>query len=192
MGRTSTRRPSYHATYSAIVGTLTSTVPLHNDFADQNCSVARTLEVIGERWSLLVIRDVFLGIRRFDEIREHLGISRNVLSTRLSRLVEQGVLRRVQYSERPPRFEYRLTRRGVDLFPVLMAMTEFGDTHAPPPKGSPRVFKHKACDEPIDQRHLRCDACGVDVEAWDVYQVEGPGFLGPIGEFNALEPAPSS
>lgn len=164
-------------------------MPLHNDFADQNCSVARTLEVIGERWSLLVVRDVFLGIRRFDEMQEHLGISRNVLSTRLARLVDQGVLKRVQYSERPPRFEYRLTRRGVDLFPVLMAMTEFGDTHAPPAGGLARVFKHRACDQPIDQRHLRCDHCGVDVEAWDVYQVDGPGFVGPIGEFRPLQDA---
>lgn len=164
-------------------------MPLHNDFSDQNCSVARTLEVIGERWSLLVIRDVFLGIRRFDEMQEHLGISRNVLSVRLSRLVDQGVLRRVQYSERPPRFEYRLTRRGVDLFPVLMAMMEFGDTHAPPPDGPARLFRHKACDTAIDQRHLRCDRCGVDVEAWDVYQVEGPGLAGPIGELTPLPEA---
>lgn len=167
-------------------------MPLHNDFHDQNCSVARTLEVIGERWSLLVIRDVFLGIRRFDEIQEHLGISRNVLTTRLARLVDQDVLKRVQYSERPPRFEYRLTRRGVDLFPVLMAMTEFGDRHAPAPGGPARVFKHKACDHPIDQRHLRCDHCGTDVEAWDVYQEEGPGFPGPIGELQPLQETSAS
>lgn len=162
-------------------------MPLHNDFADQNCSVARTLEVIGERWSMLVIRDVFLGLRRFDEIQEHLGISRNVLTARLGRLVEQGVLKRVPYSERPPRYEYRLTKRGVDLFPVLMAMAEFGDAHAQPAAGPPRVFKHKACDRPIDTRHLRCDHCGVDVEAWDVRQEEGPGLAGPIGELRPLE-----
>lgn len=161
-------------------------MPLHNDFTDQNCSIARTLEVIGERWSLLVIRDVFLGLRRFDEIQEHLGISRNVLTARLTRLVDQGVLKRVPYSERPPRFEYRLTRRGVDLFPVLMAMANFGDAHAPPSAGAPRVFLHKACDHPIDTRHLRCDQCGVDVEAWDVYQADGPGLTGPIGELLPL------
>lgn len=163
-------------------------MPLGNDFSDQNCSVARTLEVIGERWSLLVIRDVFLGIRRFDEIQQHLGISRNVLTARLARLVDQGVLRRVQYSERPPRFEYRLSSRGVDLFPVLMTMTDFGDRHAPPAGGLARVFRHKACGEPMNLRHVRCDHCGVDVEAWDVTGEEGPGLAGPVGELAPLPP----
>ena len=163
-------------------------MPLDNDFADQNCSVARTLEVVGERWSLLVIREAFLGVRRFDEIQQHLGISRNVLSARLTKLVEQGVLRRVQYSERPPRFEYRLTSRGRDLYPVIMAMSDFGDRHAPPPNGPARYFKHRACGTEINKRHLRCDTCGVDVDVRDMYAEEGPGYDGPNGEFAPLPP----
>jgi DNA-binding HxlR family transcriptional regulator len=167
-------------------------MPLPNDFADQNCSVARTLEVVGERWSLLLLRDAFMGVRRFDDFQKRLGISRNVLSARLTRLVEQGVLRREQYSEKPPRFEYRLTSRGRDLFPVIMAMVDFGDKHAPPPDGPSRLFKHRACDQEIDKQHLRCDTCGVDVTVRDIYQVEGPGMHGPHGEFGPLPEVPAS
>lgn len=161
-------------------------MPLHDDFADQNCSVARTLEVVGERWSLLVIRDAFMGVRRFEDFHGRLGISRNVLSARLTKLVEQGILRREQYSERPPRSEYRLTSRGRDLFPVIMAMVEFGDAHAPPPEGPSRLFKHRACGQEIDKRHLRCDTCGTDVTVRDIVQEEGPGYLGPNGTFGPL------
>ena len=163
-------------------------MPLDNDFADQNCSVARTLEVVGERWSLLVIREAFLGVRRFDEIQSRLGISRNVLSARLTKLVEQGVLRRVQYSERPPRYEYRLTSRGRDLYPVIMAMVDFGDRHAPPPGGTSRYFRHRPCGTEIDKRHLRCDTCGVDVDVRDMYTEIGPGYDGPNGAFAPLPP----
>src|SRR5436190_14790 len=85
---------------------------LKRDYEGQNCSVARALEVVGERWSLLIVRDVFLGLRRFEELQQNLGIARNVLTDRLNRLVEEGVLERVRYSERPERFEYRLTRTG--------------------------------------------------------------------------------
>jgi DNA-binding HxlR family transcriptional regulator len=85
---------------------------LNRDYEGQNCSVARALEVVGERWSLLIVRDVFLGLRRFEELQQSLGIARNVLTDRLNRLVEEGVLERVRYSERPERFEYRLTRKS--------------------------------------------------------------------------------
>ncbi len=163
-------------------------VPLGNDFADQNCSVARTLEVIGERWSLLVVREAFLGVRRFDDFQKNLGISRNVLSARLAKLVEQGILRRVQYSERPPRFEYRLSARGHDLSPVIMAMIDFGDRHAPPPNGPARLFKHRECGNEIDLRHQRCNHCGVDVDARSIYTEAGPGYDGPIGEFKPVPP----
>ncbi|MDQ8044675.1 MAG: helix-turn-helix domain-containing protein [Solirubrobacteraceae bacterium] len=164
-------------------------MPLNNDFADQNCSVARTLEVIGERWSMLVIRDVFLGIRRFDEIQRHLGISRNVLTARLAHLLDLGVLKKVLYSERPERYEYKLTARGRDLWPVLMAMMQFGDEHAPAPDGPPRVFSHKDCGGDIDKLHLRCEVCGQDVGPFDVVGAVGPGHGGPKGEFGPLEPA---
>ncbi len=160
---------------------------LHNDFSDQNCSVARTLEVVGERWSLLVIRDAFLGVRRFDQFQADLGISRNVLAARLARLVDQGILKRVQYSEKPPRFEYRLTQRGRDLFPVIMAMVDFGDRHAMPPLGPSRIFKHRDCGGLIDKRHLRCEACGKDIEVRELAMEIGPGMAGPNGKFEPVE-----
>jgi len=88
---------------------------LPNDYEGQNCSIARALEVVGERWTLLIIRDALLGLRRFDQFQESLGIARNVLTRRLNRLVEEGILARVRYSERPERYEYRLTTKGRDL-----------------------------------------------------------------------------
>ena len=88
---------------------------LNRDYEGQNCSIARALEVVGERWTLLIIRDVLLGLRRFDELQESLGIARNVLTDRLNRLVDEGVLERVLYSERPERYEYQLTKKGLDL-----------------------------------------------------------------------------
>ncbi len=101
-------------------------------FAGMHCSVAQCLEVVGEWWSMLVLRDVFLGVTRFDDIQQRLGISRNILNQRLSHLVEAGVLERVQYSHRPPRYEYRLTDKGRDLWPVLTAMRQWGDRYAAP------------------------------------------------------------
>jgi DNA-binding HxlR family transcriptional regulator len=93
------------------------------------CSVARTLEVIGERWTLLIIRDAFLGLARFDQFQESLGVARNVLTDRLGRLVEAGILERVLYAARPPRHEYLLTEKGRDLFTALNALRQWGDEH---------------------------------------------------------------
>ena len=92
-----------------------------------NCSIARALEVIGERWTLLILRDAFLGVRRFDDFQRSLGVARNVLNTRLQRLVDAGLVERRLYQERPERFEYRLTERGSDLYLVMLAMLRFGD-----------------------------------------------------------------
>jgi DNA-binding HxlR family transcriptional regulator len=102
---------------------------LKRDYDGQNCSIARALEVVGERWTLLIIRDVFLGKRRFDELQASLGIARNVLTDRLKSLVEQGLLERVRYSERPLRFEYRLTPKGLELTVALTALRQWGDKH---------------------------------------------------------------
>src|ERR1700736_954405 len=95
------------------------------DYESQNCSIARALELVGERWTILILRDAFLGTRRFDEFQRSLGIARNVLQSRLERLVEAGILRRDPYQERPRRFEYRLTAKGVDLWPVIVAMLKW-------------------------------------------------------------------
>jgi DNA-binding HxlR family transcriptional regulator len=102
---------------------------LGRDYKGQDCSIARALEIVGQRWTLLIIRDVFLGLRRFDEIQDNLGIARNVLTDRLARLVEEEILERKPYSKRPERFEYRLTKKGQDLYVALAALRQWGDEY---------------------------------------------------------------
>jgi DNA-binding HxlR family transcriptional regulator len=115
---------------------------LKRDYEGQVCSVARALEVVGERWTLLIVRDAFLGLRRFDEFQENLGIARNVLTDRLNRLVEEGILERVRYSERPERFEYVLTRKGRDLQLALAGLRQWGDAYLS--DKPPRVLRRKS------------------------------------------------
>src|SRR4051794_6526665 len=146
---------------------------LGRDYDTQVCSVARALEVVGERWSLLVIRDAFLGVRRFDEFQRSLGIARNVLQTRLERLVDEGILERRLYQERPPRHEYRLTEKGLDLWPVLVALMKWGDRHVYP-DGPPVVMEHRDCGGEVDDRRI-CTRCGQPLEARDVRPRPGPG-----------------
>jgi DNA-binding HxlR family transcriptional regulator len=146
---------------------------LGNDYANQNCSIARSLELIGERWTILVLREAFLGTRRFEEFQRNLGVARNVLQARLERLVDAGVLRRVQYQERPARHEYRLTRKGLDFWPVLVALLNWGDHHAAP-DGPPVVLEHTGCGGELDDRR-RCRRCGADLEPWEVTARRGPG-----------------
>jgi DNA-binding HxlR family transcriptional regulator len=102
---------------------------LKRDYEGQNCSIARALEIVGERWTLLIVRDAFLGRSRFEEFQQNLGIARNVLADRLGRLVEEGILERVRYSERPERFEYRLTKKGRDLNIALAGLRQWGDAY---------------------------------------------------------------
>jgi DNA-binding HxlR family transcriptional regulator len=147
-------------------------------FAGMHCSVAQCLEVVGEWWSMLIVRDVFLGVTRFDEIQQRLGISRNILKQRLAHLVEHGVLERVRYSEHPPRFEYRLTGKGRDLWPVLTAMRQWGDKHAAP-DGAPLLMIHKDCGHAADAV-MSCSRCGEHIGARDVTVAAGPGNLDHI------------
>jgi DNA-binding HxlR family transcriptional regulator len=113
---------------------------------------------------MLVIRDAFHGVRRFDDFQERLGVARNVLSDRLSRLVDEGILEKRLYQERPARYEYRLTPKGVDLFPVLVSLMKWGDRHAPEPGGAPMVVTHRGCGGEIDER-LLCVRCGEPITA---------------------------
>ena len=108
-------------------------------FSDMPCPTARALDLIGERWTLLVIRDVFRGIRRFDELQQSLGIARNILTQRLAWLIEAGIVEKRAYAERPPRFEYRLTQKGRDLFPVIIAIMQWGQRWSPPEDTSVRL-----------------------------------------------------
>jgi DNA-binding HxlR family transcriptional regulator len=115
---------------------------LKNDYEGQNCSVARALEIVGERWTLLIVRDAFLGRRRFDEFQESLGIARNVLTDRLNRLVDEGIFERILYSERPERYEYRLTPKGRDLQIALAGLRQWGDKYLS--DKPPRVARRKS------------------------------------------------
>ena len=143
-------------------------------FSDMSCSVAQCLEVVGEWWSMLIVRDAFMGITRFDDFQRSLGISRNILQQRLLSLVDSGVLQKVPYSDRPLRHEYRLTDKGLDLWPVLTAMRLWGDRHAAP-EGPPIQVVHKACDH-LTQGVLICEHCGEPLGPWAVRAVRGPGY----------------
>jgi DNA-binding HxlR family transcriptional regulator len=147
---------------------------LHRTYDTQVCSIAGALEVFGERWTLLILRDVFLGVRRFDEIQRDLGIARNVLRDRLRLLVDEGIVERRRYQERPERFEYRLTDKGQDLWPVLHAVMSWGDKHVSGPGREPTLVEHRDCGGRIDERRV-CERCGAIVGARDVRATAGPG-----------------
>ena len=142
-------------------------------FADLNCSIARPLSFLGERWALLVLRDVALGRRRFDEIQDSLGIATNVLSQRLATLTDEGVLERRRYSEHPERFEYRLTEKGAELMPVLWALMSWGDRWQAE-DGAPMDLVHDDCGESF---HVvpTCSACGEELDPRHVHVEAGPG-----------------
>jgi DNA-binding HxlR family transcriptional regulator len=146
-------------------------------FADMQCSVAQCLEVVGEWWSLLILRDVFLGVSRFDDFQERLGISRNTLHQRLHHLVEGGILEKVSYCEHPPRYDYRLTEKGRDLWPVLTAMRQWGDSYAAP-NGPPVQITHKKCGRVADAVMV-CSICGERLGPFDIRATPGPGVAAP-------------
>ncbi|MFT6052031.1 MAG: DNA-binding HxlR family transcriptional regulator [Halioglobus sp.] len=125
----------------------------------QVCSVARTLSVVGERWTLLILRDAFFGTRRFDQFQHHLGITRHRLAERLGKLVEHGVLVKVPYNDRPVRYEYRLTRKGLGLYPVLMSLTRWGDEWMDGGEGVPLEYVHSPCESTMVPV-LACSECG--------------------------------
>jgi DNA-binding HxlR family transcriptional regulator len=147
---------------------------LNRTYENQVCSIAGALELVGERWTMLVLRDVFLGVRRFDAIQRDLGIARNVLRDRLALLVDEGILEKSRYQERPERFEYRLTDKGFDLWPVLHSLMSWGDKHLAGPAGPPTVVEHRGCGGRIDERRV-CDRCGENVGVREVRAKAGPG-----------------
>jgi DNA-binding HxlR family transcriptional regulator len=147
---------------------------LGRDYDGQTCSIARALELVGERWTLLIVRNVQLGVRRFDEIQQQLGIARNVLAARLQALTANGVLERHPYGERPVRHEYRLTDKGRDLWPVLVELMQWGDRYAPARGGRPVILRHAGCGGEVG-RHRACTRCGELLQAADVRAEPGPG-----------------
>jgi DNA-binding HxlR family transcriptional regulator len=137
------------------------------------CSIARTLDIAGEPWSPLIIRDVWLGVTRFDEIQRDLGISRKVLAERLKWLVAHGVLEQHPYRKRPLRHEYRLTQKGFELADALLALTAWGDRWTAGDAGPPALLRHKGCGE-LTHAELRCAHCGEPLHASEVDVEPGP------------------
>jgi DNA-binding HxlR family transcriptional regulator len=147
---------------------------LQRDYPDQVCSIARSLEVVGERWTLLILRDAVLGIERFEDFQESLGIASNVLSNRLKLLCDEGVLARVPDPGRPGRPRYVLTDKGRELGPALIMLMKWGDRHYPTPSGPPRLTLHAGCGGTVGP-DLRCERCGEQAGPGDFDLPLGPG-----------------
>jgi DNA-binding HxlR family transcriptional regulator len=152
---------------------------LGRDYTGQNCSVARTLELIGERWTLLILRDAFLGVTRFEQFQQRLKLAPNILTKRLRTLTDAGTLERRRYQERPERHEYVLTDAGKELFPVLVGLMRWGDTHLAQ-NGPPAVARHAGCGGGIDATG-RCERCGQPLGADSVEWHYGPGSTKGVG-----------
>jgi len=148
------------------------------DFGAMACSIARTLDVVGEPWSPLILRDVWVGFTRFEQLQQDLGISRKVLTERLRWLEDRGVLERHEYSSRPARHEYRLTAEGLELVDVLMAMVRWGDRWLAGGAGPPVLYRHRACGEVAHVEPV-CSRCGEPMHATDVDVEPGPGAAAP-------------
>jgi DNA-binding HxlR family transcriptional regulator len=151
---------------------------LPRDYADQHCSIAATLEIVGDRWTLLILRDACAGIRRFADFQASLGLSRTVLSERLGRLVEEGLLERRRYGERPERYEYVLASKGAELWPALKALMTWGDRHVMDGR-PPVIHRHRQCGGLVDGRSS-CARCGAPVELADVEREPGPGAVARV------------
>lgn len=138
-----------------------------NELAAEPCSIARSVAVIGDRWTLMLLRDCFLGVRRFEAFEQRLGISRSIIADRLKMLTDEGVLRKEAYQDHPVRHEYRLTDKGLALHPVVMAIVHWGDVHYAGAQGPPLIHRHRACGcdfTPVQT----CSECGETVTARDV------------------------
>jgi DNA-binding HxlR family transcriptional regulator len=132
----------------------------------RQCSVARTLEVVGEKWALLAVREVFLGNRRFDEMVRRTGAPRDTLAARLRTLVDHGIFERRRYSEHPARYEYRLTEAGLELYPIILTLMRWGDRHRSDGDGPPLILEHSCGHRLVAD--VVCEACGEHVSARDV------------------------
>ncbi|HET6949581.1 MAG TPA: helix-turn-helix domain-containing protein [Acidimicrobiales bacterium] len=152
-------------------------------FADWPCSIARAVDLIGDWWTPLVLREAYLGVRRFDDFQRNLGIGRNILTQRLHRLVDEEMLARRPYQERPVRHEYVLTDKGRDFYPVVAAMQRWGDRWLAGEAGPPIVLHHRLCDHDMEAQVV-CSECGEPLALRDVRARRGPGFrpTGPRGE----------
>lgn len=144
------------------------------------CTIARSVNVLGDAWNLLIIRDACLGIRRFDDFQRSLGIGRNILTARLNRLVEEGMLDRVAYQDHPPRHEYRLTDQGREIYPILAAMAAWGERWLVGPEGTPLQLRHTVCQHDM-HAVVVCSECGEPLDVRQVRARPGPGHPGAAG-----------
>jgi len=144
---------------------------------EEACSLTRTLSVIGDRWTLLILRDCFLRVRRFEDFQARLGITRPILANRLKKLVAKFVLAKVPYQEGPLRYEYRLTPKGLDLYPVIMALVHWGDIHVSEKRGGrPLLHRHDVCSKDFDPVMV-CSQCGELLDPRQVHVHPGPGAV---------------
>jgi DNA-binding HxlR family transcriptional regulator len=157
-------------------------MPLRSDYQDQSCALARALEIVGERWTLLIVRDAFHGLTRYDEFLKSLGVATNVLSSRLQKLVAAGVL-----EQEGPRGSYTLTAKGRDLYPVVLTLMSWADRHEPGPDGPEVLILHTDCDHEAGGA-LRCEHCGGPVTLDNLRVIPAPGATGPDGEPTTLTP----
>ena len=167
---------------------------LQRDYPDQVCSIARSLEVVGERWTLLILRDALVGLTRFEEFQAKLGIASNVLTNRLKRLCDEELLERVPDPERPGRPKYVLTDKGRELAPALIVLMKWGDRHYPTPGGPPRLTLHAGCGGNIGP-DLRCDRCGKHAARGEIELPPGPGrhtASTPDGKHRPRRPDPAT
>lgn len=151
-----------------------------SEIGDQSCPVARSLSVLGDRWTMLVLREAFWRVRRFEQFQERTGAPRPVLAERLKMLVDEGVFERRQYSERPDRYEYRLTEKGLDLYPVVISLLEWGERWMTDATAPPVVeLRHSTCGATIHPR-LACPACGDPLTARDIEAVDHRPDIAPL------------
>ncbi|SNQ48412.1 conserved hypothetical protein [Frankia canadensis] len=146
---------------------------LRRTYEQEHCSIAASLEILGDRWTLLILREACRGATRFADFQSRLGLARTVLSERLSRLTADGLFDRRRYQDQPERFEYVLTQQGRDVWPILNALMVWGDRHVMA-GNPPYLILHRDCGGHIDDRR-RCEACGREVDVTDVRRVPGPG-----------------
>jgi DNA-binding HxlR family transcriptional regulator len=142
-------------------------MPARTDFESVDCSIARTMAILGQPWTPLVLRDLFIGVSRFDALHQHLGVSRKVLAQRLSDLVDAGVVTREPYSEAPQRYDYRLTEQGWELCDILLAVSAWGDRWRTGAEGPPATLHHRGCGQATEAK-ICCSGCGQALHAADV------------------------
>jgi DNA-binding HxlR family transcriptional regulator len=145
---------------------------------EEQCSLARTVAVIGDRWTLLILRECFLRRKRFEEFQSSLGVTRHLLAERLRKLVSFGVLRRAPYQAARKRYEYILTQKGLDLYPVVMSIVHWGNVHMLDTRGRPLLHEHQRCGKLFDP-HMVCSECGESICAKEVRVYPGPGAAKP-------------